>query len=112
MEFIARQKNIRVAPRKLRLLADLIRGKGVQMAIDDMNVSSKRWSKQVSKIVKSALNNASQNRGVNVDNLYVKRVFVDKGPTMKRFMTRARGGAATILKRMAHLTVILDERQK
>ncbi|OVE80696.1 50S ribosomal protein L22 [bacterium K02(2017)] len=111
MEFTAKQNNIRVSPQKLRLLVDLVRGKNVQKAIDEMHFSTKKLSKTVEKLLKSAVNNASQSRGVNLDNLYVKRAFVGKGPTMKRFMTRARGGASNILKRSSHITVILDEKQ-
>ncbi|MBF0103701.1 MAG: 50S ribosomal protein L22 [Deltaproteobacteria bacterium] len=111
MEFSSRQRNIRVTPRKLRLLIDLVRGKDVQVAIDQMQFNAKSKSNLVLKMIRSAVNNASQNRGVNVDKLFVKKILVDKGPTMKRFMPRARGGASTILKRTSHLTVILDERQ-
>lgn len=110
MEFKARAVNMRVSQRKLGLLADFVRGKGVQQAIDSLRFNEKRWARKVLSVVQSALNNASQNRGVNVDRLYVKKVFVEKGPTLKRFMTRARGSASQILKRISHLTVVLEER--
>lgn len=111
MEFKARQPFLRVSPRKLRLVADLVRGRKVQTALDALDLSSKRWAKDVAKLVRSAVNNASQNRGVNVDALVVKKICVDQGPTMKRFMTRARGSGARILKRTSHMFVVLDERK-
>lgn len=110
MEFKARQNLLRVSPRKLRLLVDLARGKSVQSAIEAVQFEEKKWSLPVVKLIRSAINNASQQRGVNVDNLYVKTIFVDKGPTIKRFMTRARGGAAQILRRTASMTVIVAEK--
>lgn len=111
MEFKARQQFLRVSPRKLRLIADLVRGRKVQTVLDSLDLSSKRWAKDVAKLVRSAVNNASQNRGVNIDALIVKKICVDKGPTMKRFMTRARGSGARILKRTSHMFVVLDERR-
>lgn len=109
MEAVAKLKNIRMSPRKLRLVADAVRGKPVQRAIDDLSFSTNTMSVQVVKLIRSAINNASQNRGVNVDNLVVKKIYVDQGPTFKRIMTRARGSADQLLKRSAHLTVIVDE---
>ena len=110
MDFTAKQKNIRVSPRKLRLVVDMVRGKPVQLALDTLDLHKKRWSLTVSKLERSALNNASQNRGTNVDALLVKSICVDKGATYKRFMTRARGGASRILKRTSHMTVVLGEK--
>lgn len=109
MEAVAKLKNIRISPRKLRLVVDVARGKNVQRAIDELRYSANTMAGEVVKLIRSAVNNASQQRGVNVDNLIVKKIFVDQGPTMKRFMTRARGSSARILKRMSHLTVIVDE---
>lgn len=109
MEAVAKLKNIRMSPRKLRLVADVVRGKPVQRAIDDLCFSTNTMAVQVVKLIRSAVNNASQNRGVNVDKLVVKKIYVDQGPTFKRIMTRARGSADQLLKRSAHLTVIVDE---
>lgn len=110
MEFSARKKNLRVSPRKLRLLVDVVRGRDVQNAIDSLRFSERRWSREVVMLIRSALSNATQSRGVNVDTLFVKKIFVDQGPTIKRFMTRARGSGAGILKRTSNLTVVLDEK--
>ena len=109
MEAVAKLKNIRMSPRKLRLVADAVRGKPVQSAIDDLSFSTNTMAIQVVRLIRSAINNASQNRGVNVDNLVVKKIYVDQGQTLKRIMTRARGSADQLLKRSAHLTVIVDE---
>jgi large subunit ribosomal protein L22 len=110
VEAVAKLKNIRVSPRKLRLVIDVARGKPVQRAIDDLRFSKNQMAGDVVKLIRSAINNATQQqRGVNVDQLIVKTIYVDQGPTLKRFMTRARGSAARILKRMSHLTVIVDE---
>lgn len=110
MEAVAKLRNIKISPRKLRLVANVARGKTVERAIDDLRFSDNTMARDVVKLIRSAINNATQNqRGVNIDNLVVKRIFVDQGPTMKRFMTRARGSAARILKRISHLTVVVDE---
>lgn len=110
MEYRAKSNNVRVSPQKLREVVDVVRGKNAQRAIDTLSFSHRKCSKDVMMLIRSAVNNAAQNRGVNVDTLYVKRIFVDQGVTLKRFMTRARGGASTILKRSANLTVILEEK--
>ena len=80
MEFTAKKKFMRVTPRKLRLVADTVRGKGIQTAIDSLRFSEKRWSKDVMKLLQSALNNATQSRGVNVDLLFVKQFVLIRGP--------------------------------
>lgn len=105
------KRNLRISARKLRLLANLARGKDIQQAIDVVRYSNKKLATEVVKLIRSAVNNASQVRGVNVDRLFVRTITVDQGPTLKRFMTRARGSGARILKRMAHMTVVVDERQ-
>lgn len=109
MEFTAKLKNLRVAPRKLRLMVDVARGKAAQRAIDELSFMDRKYSGKIVGLLRSAVNNASQNRGTNVDRLYVKRIHVDPAPTAKRFMTRARGSAANIIKRSSHVTVVLDD---
>src|SRR5688572_7020746 len=105
-------RNIRVSPRKLRLLANLARGKSVQRATDDLRFNRNKLAGEMVKLIRSAISNASQQRGVDVDKLIVKEICVDKGPTLKRFMTRARGSASTILKRMSHVSVVVGEAQE
>lgn len=109
MEFRASLKNIRMSPSKLEVMLRAIKGKTVQQAMDALHFSQKKSSRTVETVVRSALNNASQARGVNVDKLFVKMICVDKGFTRRWFMPRARGSSSRILKRHAHVTVVLDE---
>ena len=110
MEVQAKAKYVRVSPRKARLSADLVRGKKVQQALTDLAFCQKTTSKIVTKLLKSAVANADQLGDIDVDSLFVKRISVDEGPTMKRFRPRAMGRATRIRKRTSHITVILDEK--
>lgn len=111
MEATARLQYLRISPRKLRLMVDLARGKSVEDAIDAVRFCERKLSGEVIKLIRSAVNNATQaQRGVDVDKLYVKKIFVDGAPSIKRFITRARGSASSILKRMSHITVVVDEK--
>lgn len=106
----ARIKMIRMTPRKVQLVAGYVRGKGVQEAVDYLTFCKRRAARPLLKLIKSAVANADQKGGMDVDNLYVKELLVDKGPTMKRFMPRARGMATPVLKRSTKVSVVLDER--
>ncbi len=110
METQATFSHLRRSPRKFRLIVDQVRGKKVDAALDLLKFSKKGGSGNVSKLIRSALANASQKQGVNVDTLFVKKIFVNVGPTLKRFNPRARGSADRILKRTSHMTVVLEER--
>lgn len=103
-------KFLRMAPRKIRILADAIRGLSVGKALDYLHFVRRRPSKPLSKLLKSAVVNASQEKNVDVDSLYIKEVRVDGGPTMKRWLPRARGSATPIRKRTSHVTVVLGEK--
>lgn len=99
---------IRVAPRKMRLLADLVRGRKVNDALEVLQFSPKSAARPVEKAIRSALANLLQDEGakdINVDDAFVRTVFVDGGPTMKRYTPRAMGRATVIRKRTSHLTV-------
>ncbi len=109
MEVRAVDKYIRVSPRKARLVADLLRGKPVSDALSILEFTPKAISVYLYKLIRSAIANASQKKGVDVDVLYVKNVLVDQGPTLKRFRPGPQGRGFRILKRTCHLTVILDE---
>jgi large subunit ribosomal protein L22 len=109
MEVRARLKFVRVAPRKAQLVADLIRGKGSEEALNILNFTRKAAAKILVKLLKSALANATQKKTVDIDRLYVKKVTIDQGPTMKRFQPRALGRATMIRKRTSHITLVLDE---
>ena len=111
----ARLKNYRVSAQKARLLADQIRGRGVEDALTVLDLSSKRFSGPLAKLVRSALSNAEtkndrQKAGIDIDNLVVHRIMVDEGSSMWRIRARAQGRAAWIQKRTSHVTVVLEER--
>jgi len=99
-------KNYRQSPRKVRLLADLVRGKEVKKALESLSFVNKRASKPFADVIKSAVANA-KSQGVSTDALVIKKVAVDKGIVLKRFMPRARGSAARIHKRNSHIVVEL-----
>ena len=110
MEVKAVAKYIRVSPRKVRLVMDEIRGKKVEEALNLLTFASQKGARILRKLVNSALANAGQYPDIDVDSLFIKRVFADEGPTLKRFRPRAMGRATRIRKRSCHLTVILDQR--
>ncbi|MFH1217034.1 MAG: 50S ribosomal protein L22 [Pseudomonadota bacterium] len=109
MEAMAVIKNIRISPQKARLVADMIRGQNVDAAINTLRFTPKKGARIIRKLVESALANASQNEAIDVDTLYVKKIFIDGGPMLKRIRPRAMGRASRILKRSSHITVVLDE---
>lgn len=109
MEIIARLNYLRIAPRKVRLVADLIRGKSVQEARTVLSFTTKKSSEPILKLLKSAVDSAKSNFQTEESNLYVKKITVDGGPKFKRFFPRSRGMAYEIQKRTSHVTLILDE---
>ena len=110
MEAKATLKSVRLSPQKTRLVIDMIRGRGVQDALNILKFSPKRSAAIVSKLVSSAVANAEQNGIDDVDRLYVKTISVDQGPVLRRFIPRAQGRATKIRKPTAHITVVLDEK--
>ncbi len=112
MESIARLRYLQASPQKVRLVADLIRGKNVQEATDILQLTKKSAARHVGKCLKSAIANAeSREEAVDVDQLYVKEIFVDGGPSLKRLRPAAMGRAFRILKRQSHITIKLDTRE-
>jgi large subunit ribosomal protein L22 len=109
MEVKAVTRYVRISPRKARLVTKLIKGKPAGEALTILRFVPKKAARLVDKTLRSALANAEQNPNIDVDTLYIKRIFVDGGPTMKRWRARAMGRATKILKRSSHITVILDE---
>ena len=105
----AKATNIRVSPQKLNLVAKSIRGKGIKKAIDNLTFSRKRIAKDVLKVLNSAIANAENNFGLDIDRLVVDEAYVGKSIVMKRMRARARGRAARILKPFSKLTIILKE---
>jgi large subunit ribosomal protein L22 len=110
MEASAKLKFVRLSPQKTRLVADMVRGKAVQEALNILKFSPKRPADVVAKLVRSAVANAEQMGVSDVDRLFVKALFVDQGPVLKRFMPRAQGRATKIRKPTSHITVIVDEK--
>jgi len=111
MEVTASLKHVRLTPRKAMLVADLVRGKGINEALGILKFSRrKRAASHFSGLLKSAVANADQKGKIDIDTLYVKRLEVGKGPTMKRFRPRAMGRAFRINKKTCHIFVSLAER--
>ena len=109
MEIIARGRMIRISPRKVRLIGDLIKKKNINEASGLLTYMPQKASGILKKLLDSAIANAKQKKYVDIDNLFVKNVIVDGGPTMKRFLPRAMGRATKVRKRMSHITMVLDE---
>jgi len=110
MEAKATLKFARLSPQKTRLVVDMIRGKGVQDALNILKFSQKKSSDIVAKLVSSAIANAEQGGASDVDRLFVKAITVDQGPALRRFMPRAQGRATRIRKPTSHITVVLGEK--
>jgi len=109
MEAKAIAKTVRIAPRKARLVADLIRGKEVGVAYAILKNTDKKASAIIEKVLMSAVANADHNLNLDVNNLIVKEAFVNEGTTLKRFRPRAKGSASRINKRTSHVTVVVAE---
>ena len=105
---IAKLRYLRTAPRKIRLLIDLIRGMKVEDAVAQLENSQKNASTPVLKLLKSAIANAVNNDNLDEKTLVVKSAFVDKGPVLKRWMPRAMGRASAIHKHTSHITIVLE----
>jgi len=111
-EIRAVAKYVRISPRKVRIVMDLIRGKDVADALAILKFTPKRGAVLITKVLNSAIANAENNFDLDAENLYVAKCFVDQGPTMKRIHPRSRGQAFGILKRTSHITVIVSEKEK
>ncbi len=110
MEAKATLRYIRISPRKVGIVCDLIRGKSVAQANAILAVTPKAASEPLAKLVKSAAANAENNHGMDPEKLYVAETYATPGPIMKRFMPRAKGAANRINKRTSHVTVVVRER--
>ena len=110
MESKAVAKFVRITPRKVRIVLDLIRGKNVAEAFAILKFTPKAGADVVEKVLRSAVANAENNFDMDVDKLFVKTAFADEGPTMKRIQPRSRGQAFKILKRTSHVTIVVDEK--
>ena len=111
MEVKAVAKNVRLTPRKVRLVLDLVRGKDVKEALAILKFTPRNTAPVVSKLIKSAVANATNNHQMNEEKLYDKTIYADEARVLKRWMPRAKGSASQILKRSSHITVVVDERE-
>ena len=102
-------KFVRISPQKVRKLVDAVKGKPAEAAIDMLKFMPQKGAAIVEKVVRSAVANAEQNHNLDIDTLFVTNVTADQGPTLKRFRARARGRGTRILKRTAHITVVLSD---
>jgi len=110
MEAKAIVKYVRISPQKVKLVADLVRGKKIGDAETVLKFTEKKAAQIVEKLLKSAIANATQNPNMDENVLYVKEIFVGPGPTLKRWRSRAQGRVSPIRKRTSNITVILAER--
>ncbi|MDD5799227.1 MAG: 50S ribosomal protein L22 [Coriobacteriales bacterium] len=104
-------KNVRISPRKARLVVDQIRNKSVDKALETLAFTNRAAAEPVAKVVRSAAANAQNNFGIR-GQLFIKAAYVDEGPTLKRFRPRAKGSASRINKRTSHITVIVAPRKE
>lgn len=112
MEVRAKARYIRMSPRKVRLVIDVVRGLDVDKARNQLQFMNKAAAKPVLKLIDSAVANAEHNFKMKSDNLFIKSITADGGPTLYRWKPRARGRAAPIRKRTTHIIVALDEKEK
>ncbi|CAD2072479.1 50S ribosomal protein L22 [Phocicoccus pinnipedialis] len=112
MQAKAVARTVRIAPRKVRLVLDLVRGKDVGEAVALLKLTNKRAASVVEKLVLSAVANAEHNYDMDTDNLIVSEIYANEGPTLKRFRPRAQGRATQILKRTSHITVVVSEKEQ
>lgn len=109
MEIIAKTTMIRISPRKVRIVGDVIKKKNINDAMGMLMYMPQKAAFILKKLLDSAVANAKQKKYVDLDNLFVKNVIVDGGPVLKRFLPRAMGRATKVRKRSSHITMILDE---
>jgi large subunit ribosomal protein L22 len=110
MEIRAAARFVRISPRKARLVMGQVRGKKAEEALNELAFAPQRGAGIVKKLIHSAVANAQENAAMDVDSLYIAKIYADEGPTLKRWRPRAQGRATRIRKRTSHLTVILGEK--
>ena len=111
MEAKAYLRNLRISPRKVQIVLDLIRNKPADLAMAILQNTPKAASEPVAKLLKSAMANAENNHNMDKNNLYVSECFVCPGPIMKRIRPRAQGRAYRVLKRTSHITMVVSEKE-
>lgn len=109
MEVAARLRHVRISPQKCRLVADMVRGKPVEQALQILAFMPKKGADIIKKVLESAVANAEHNEGADIDELKVQTIFIDEGPSFSRWMPRAKGRVNTITKRTSHITIMLSD---
>ena len=109
MEVKAQAKTVRIAPRKVRLVIDLIRGKDVKEAAAILEFTNRGASTAVAKVLKSAVANATNNFNMDENSLYIKEAYVDDAIRMRRYLPRAKGSASGLVKRTCHITIVVAD---
>jgi len=112
MPVVAKLRNLRIAPRKVRLVSDLIRGKSIENAQSILSFTTQKSAPVLLKLLKQAIANARNNLKLDETNLYISKITVDEGPKLKRWMPRARGVTYPIQKKTSHVLIVLDEIKK
>ena len=110
MEVTSKAAQLRVSPRKMRLVVDLVRGKDVNEALGILKFTPNKSAEYIARVIRSAQATAEHNYDLDPDELYVKTIYADDGPTYKRWKARARGRVNQRLTRTAHLTVVVEEK--
>ncbi len=110
VEVTSISKNVRISPKKVRVVASNFHGKKAVVALETLRFVPKRAATPLSKVLKSAIANAQNNKGIKPDGLIIKEILVNAGPTMKRIRPVSRGAAHRILKRTSHIKVVLEEK--
>jgi large subunit ribosomal protein L22 len=111
MQVSATHRYARISPQKARLVADLIRGKTAETAVNMLAFSDKKAADLMKKVLDSAMANAENNEGADIDTLKIVEVYVDEGPRMKRMSARAKGRGNRIVKRLSHITVVVGDKR-
>ena len=110
LQAVATLKYARISSRKVKIVADLIRGKDIEEALAIVKFTPKAESSIIEKLLKSAIANAENNHGMNHEKLYVAEIYANQGPTLRRIRPAAKGSAVRIRKRTSHITIVLKER--
>jgi large subunit ribosomal protein L22 len=110
MDVKAKARFIRISPTKVRKILEAVKGKRVEDALNNLKFMTQKAARVLDKVIRSAVANADQKPGIDVDSLFIRNIFVDQGASLKRFRPRAQGRAYRILKRTSHITVILSEK--
>jgi large subunit ribosomal protein L22 len=108
-EVKASAKYVRISSTKVRKIVGAVKGKPVEAGLNTLQFMPQKGAALIAKVVRSAVANADHNNGIDIDNLVIRNITADQGPTLKRFRARARGRGTRILKRTAHITVVLSE---